>query len=1524
MACKGVPKNYTLASQSTSGTFTVCGLPPRTHIDRIYMNGLHTLLPFWVTNNTGQTLEIGLSSTVDSTLKFHTQNPNWDPVPGEERESYIEVVDDANGSQDSSAAAGETTLICNASMQKDFNEVFNQMGGVDNITIPPHETKEIILLFMATGQKRSLQTPVPSRRPSLGQISSHSAATSNVGASESTPGPHAAMDPPTSRIYLDDCVIGRLYERSLRIKNASSIGLDWTNTILETTDSTSLSSLQLLDSDMHPLSGGHLAGHTSKTLIIRYTPQAVGEFLCRFLIENSNDSSNQRYWVFRARASQRQKPKRVDLLSDPDINFGDCTSGVWYHKEVSFKNVSDTPILMRFRVEGNVANLTMKSSVKARQDAMEDAESGIDQQLAVDTEQSTASPAHMQSDLRSFVHSETSSGYFLRDDDAGSTNNDDSQSNRVSLHSGYMQTSNLANDQDDDVISEGGHVDVLRSIGDKGDTAPTSLQRAGSVSTQSTFSKADMTDDGAAQNAASTRRDSERYLPAAKDPSRRSMSRIRANASHSHQPTLFDEVLIKPGAIRSIVFSLMGNSASSGSFNASQFVRQSFTLFCEYSIAAANKQPSHIAKGTSTTDKNTERLSLPCTLNMCTPFVRVTPALLDFGSVDVGMLKSMYIQVENLSQVEATVQCRLESKVINCIRTPVVIPPLQTQSIRVDIYPRRTNARYRKQIIVRNKHNLSNDNVIEVRSVHVDQRRMAYHNLFYKTLVPENEQNFVDFGAVPINTRILRKINLKNLCRCPITLELSASDSSTITGSTGSSGSAATAADLDTCDNSVMALYTIVPLTRQGAITEEARRVSQQLPLLERQAVMHSNIERFKEHAGVIHAVPEQQRSQEGASSLLSQSSLPPSMPQKDSLGVLQPDMFVDKSVEKGHVCLLPFVRGGSVVTRCPSIDYLDAAVGTKPRSAVIRIREVEHRTFHSSKSSGRNAGGSPSIADSHATSAPTAASADSFNMDDAATTAVINRACSILDEIVNHLDMAPQTMFSSPRAEDEYVRRQVDLHKYIDLLIESGFLQPAHHVMLPSSSVRPVIVMFRPSESTGTSSDKPISPRFDANLYFNLANSPSDLLPYTESASSTVFANSYQLPVRRFLVQASLCRSEFGIGQKSINVGNMQVDETSRKYLLIQNRAETPLMYAIRKTGSIASGDIQFVDNNRYGVVRGFDSRKIVFVFSPSLTGVYNEQISISNVLNILGGKTATLKAVVRRPSKFYIQSLRLEFCRPPAADEHEADGGSVTTRLLRIGQRSDATQVLVIKNMTAKRRHFVVRPFADEHAYSALSSAAEQQQQMPAQPEGMPNAQQAQGGLPTCTRLTLDPLFPEDAVSALPPAKVLDRETEEKIESLEQKLKIAVRKNKPEKIEKYRGKLAKLRSMMQGSSSTTEALASNYPGTLPHTGASAMGTQNSPAWSPALATVKRLEGDKQLLVTLPGNADVSIPVVVVPRLLDCSSGRADELPAQNAAMVEGRLVVHEEKDKDNIKIVTLVAPVALEPTDTLSQAEF
>ncbi|KAJ2822210.1 hypothetical protein IWW50_004309, partial [Coemansia erecta] len=501
MAGKGLPANYPLFQRSAEGRFSVRGLPPRVHLDRVYMNGLHVLVPFWVTNELDQEATVELTTT--DALKVQQQNANWSAVSAAQREAYVDVAAAAVDSD-------EVTVVCNATTQREFSEVFNQLGGIDRVRLAARETAELVLLFVAEaaeadggdGQRYEYETHAG--HVALRSGADSYAVTLRASACRSV----LEMEPPTSRIYVDDCVIGRTYERTLRVRNASAIGLDWTMTVVETTDP-SLSSLQLLDSDMRVLSGGHLGARGDMQILVRYTPHAAGEFLSRFLVENSNDPASLRYWVFRARVSQRQKPRRVELLSDPDISFGDCTSSVWYSRDIRFKNVSDTPVVMRFRVEGNTAGLTMKSAVRA--DGATAPEAGAaDAAFPVLTELLSSQRPPLGDDGTSEAPTVT--------DEVGS-------------EGGSTELSSRATPADE--IAQGG------------DNA-----RAGEAG--------------------------RRFA-------------TRARAAHGHKAALFDELLIKPGAVRTMALALLGNPVSSTLVGAGQFERQSFTLFSESSTVAGTQ-----------------------------------------------------------------------------------------------------------------------------------------------------------------------------------------------------------------------------------------------------------------------------------------------------------------------------------------------------------------------------------------------------------------------------------------------------------------------------------------------------------------------------------------------------------------------------------------------------------------------------------------------------------------------------------------------------------------------------------------------------------------------------------------------------------------------------------------------------------------------------------------------------------------------------------------------------------------------
>ncbi|KAJ1678303.1 hypothetical protein EV182_004340 [Spiromyces aspiralis] len=506
-------------------------------------------------------------------------------------------------------------------------------------------------------------------------------------------------------------------------------------------------------------------------------------------------------------------------------------------------------------------------------------------------------------------------------------------------------------------------------------------------------------------------------------------------------------------------------------------------------------------------------------------------------------------------------------------------------------------------------------------------------------------------------------------------------------------------------------------------------------------------------------------------------------------------------------------------------------------------------------------------------------------------------QAHNILSEVLKDLSVTPPQSFDSPEAEDEFVRRQVDLRNYLDMLIRSGFLQPTSYVSIEAQDQVPLVVMFRPLANQFKDIQR-VPRRYDANLYFNLVSFPDDfIVPHLPREEAELIFKRKTLPERRFLIQASLCRSVLELGQKSNNVGYMQTDEESQKYLLIKNRSEIPLLYSIKKTGFIASGDIR-VDDNRYGVVRGYDSRKIVYYFKPSMPGTYNEKIAVYNVLDPEGAQYATLKAIVRRPERFFVQSLKIDFGR------------------CVVDQPSPKPQLIIITNTSNKTRTLIVEKY-DGCALTNAAAVGPSPSNPPVASNGVKdNEDDDDRGDISKHKYYLEPRFLEhiDGDTEIP--VFLDKETEEELEALEQKLKIAIRKNRPEKIEKLKKKIERLKGGGKTKDPPKEAKAAEQAGEQagpesrqsPQDASKGDGEGGQERAMPPPVQIKYKEEQAQAIVTIVPNATASIPILVTPRrsaehdptAADCNNNNNNE-----EELAVCCLRVYEQKDMDTTKIL-------------------
>eukprot|EP00026_Physarum_polycephalum_P016606 Phypoly_transcript_17551.p1 GENE.Phypoly_transcript_17551~~Phypoly_transcript_17551.p1 ORF type:complete len:106 (+),score=17.92 Phypoly_transcript_17551:29-319(+) len=87
------------------------------------------------------------------------------------------------------------------------------------------------------------------------------------------------------------------------------------------------------------------------------------------------------------------------------------------------------------------------------------------------------------------------------------------------------------------------------------------------------------------------------------------------------------------------------------------------------------------------------------------------------------------------------------------------------------------------------------------------------------------------------------------------------------------------------------------------------------------------------------------------------------------------------------------------------------------------------------------------------------------------------------------------------------------------------------------------------------------------------------------------------ELAVRELMVTAKICKSMMDLAQRNINFGQITKYDYRTKTLVINNLSEVPLIYRIKKSGSIASLDLNISNVDKSGVVR-FSLILVIFIF--------------------------------------------------------------------------------------------------------------------------------------------------------------------------------------------------------------------------------------------------------------------------------------------------------------------------------------
>ncbi|KAF7728409.1 hypothetical protein EC973_006217 [Apophysomyces ossiformis] len=1306
-----------IIKQANTPLFELTNTHGRITLDNVYRNGLHALRRLGIRNLSDQYLLVKMRSNLRNQIAFQLKNENVTDLPEDDLHEI----------------ATNTVAWSQAELSDDyhFNQLFNYVNHIDQLELEPYEARTFILSFLPerynasvenrdedtegntgdtgfdvhdseddlynnanitgslfffgyAGQRGESKVKIDSQQDGL--------VTSTLADYQLSVKFRASVcqsvlwtDVAETGLNFDDCVLGEVYHKDFTIRNKSEIDLYW---LMNTVDLSNLNRedwLQFTDPETNEvLDNRPIPGYSHRRIRLTFMPKEVGEFNYDLQVENANDARN--VIQTRIHATVRSVTHKESLIvsSGNLIDFGDCISGQWTKRQIVLNNVSESPVEVRFVPEGADVIFDIKSNLDASE--ANDVKPSVEEIDVPETKNKWVGSKYGRDGTRTAMTTPTATVASLTELSAPNS--------EVSSRSASPTSSTPAARMSE---YDGAYSVSTESSGGIRIHTP-SLRQNTSDSNIVVVEDSD-SDMGF---------DSRRIAGASFSEGSLTNGQSTPVLSTAESYTRIEDLVLKPGKERVVQVSYRPQKDSSiNDFNAGQLIRRNFRITLVYRTYRS-AEPK-------------ERKSIQCRARTCTSFVEVIPKQVNFGDTDVGTLKSLPINIFNRSDIVARVELQFTSKVLNCLRGEIVIQPRSYVELKLDLYPRKVNPEYRRQITLVNYLNKDNDQIIEVQSTNIDKNRVTFHSLFYRILTATGA-NFLDFGAIALNSPSIRTFTVENIRSMPLTLEITTSmpDDIVIYTKRRRPGGSST-------DSSVHSPLSPLYASNITESTDTDREQAKHTP------VPAWNSLEAKKELFMLKRLGSSQRSRaDRAHQTAAYLDL--------ATNLIRPHPRRRRIAHTTSNGLLPVQEGNSARTK----NYKTVRLG-KERSvgkqAFNRTISPVHNQLKNREAATvkRNTSFESINTKSRRSMGITAARYTSRkNLD---WSDIAGKSRVPFEDLLAAMEQgskAAPPLFPKQAAEEKFVRYQLAWRRELERLIEKGDLVRTSFVDVASHGEEEVVVVFTPNSET-----KPhihtAPKKQDARIFLRLIN-------FDRNIEQTEFENLLDLdqsliPVREVILRAQLCSSVMDLGQRNINFGLVERNERHTKSIVLHNRSETPLLYAIRKSGSIASGDI-VLSAGRLGVVRAFGKREIEFAFEPTLPGPFLERLVVENIRDRSNDQVLLLKAMVRKPSTFFIKSL--ELCFGPCV----------------VDQVSQRVETIVVTNTNKQSRLFEVRVDPNEVIFGKYYGEF-------------------------------------DFVVEDEERSTLSKEAEEEIENLEQKLKIARRKGQPDKVKKYLKKLAKLKNI-------------------------------------------------------------------------------------------------------------------------------
>ncbi|ORY49611.1 hypothetical protein BCR33DRAFT_713934 [Rhizoclosmatium globosum] len=1238
-------------------------------------------------------------------------------------------------------------------------------------------------------------------------------------------------------ISFDGCVVGSTYFKDFSIWNKSEIDLYWVLNTIDLSNRQNNSWLTFSDYDTaEPLDFTRpIPSYSQRRIRVTFKPTEPGEFNYDLQLENCNDSAGNTVQALVTADVKSAPTEELLRVENSMVDFGDCYTGALYKQRITVRNLSDAPVDLFLGVEENVDlvfQLIPSVEYPFHHIHSRGAGGGGDDGGASGDE------------LRRLSGS-TSSRRLFGEDGVGGGGRPVLRTGRIRELAG-LESASLS-----DLSNPSSSLNSRSS-------SPVTLQRLNSETlTSSSMDLLDLMGRRGTATGAGLADDGSSYGGDVDDlgiygSSVGTMnSEQRRFTKDGDEVTRIEELSLRPGIERTIELCYrptkdpVSDTLHTSSASGGRLIKRNFRVTLTYMKQGSNEK---------------ERKNVQCKAKTCTSLIEVVPKELNFGDTDVGTLKSLPITVLNLSELTAKVEVQFVSKVLSCYRGELLIPPKQSIEIKLDIYPRKVNPDYCKQITVVNFNNRENDQIVEVKSTHIDKNRVTFHSLFYRILTP-GSTNFMDFGSVILNAPTVRSFSIENTSKKKLVLEITSSMADEIViyskraNSRVSENVPGTGANIDS-----------MALKEQLIDTLGDKKPGKRLPS-----------DSTPGTAGVDDALSPATaatapRIHEVTSSIIAQNSFEAT----DTNDAREPK-YLDLASLRLSGKEAKFSPNRKITTAMMASSseglqqlrkqYRDGHGFSNEEDAKESAASPQEGTVtEPSAVSGGNGNGNGDSKPRNSLLAPNGAQLPKSNArpaqrpnngkPDPAPPAAAPGPKLNLDAFLKSLEEftgAVPPLFSKQISEEKYVKAYQLLQRELTSLIKDGRLCPITVIELePGSETSLVAVM------TASGSKRPFvqtkAKKHDAKILIKIVDFDRDI--HQPQFEQLLSGDIGQIPVRELMLRCSLCRSMMELGQRNINFGYLDKNEPQTKTIVIRNKSEAPLFYYVRKSGSISSGDITIPDA-RIGLIRGYGKKEIDFIFDPSLAGQFQEKLSIENIHDRENDQTLTIKAHIRQPSKFSIDNLELDF------------GPCL------LGEFSGNIQHIVVSNTSSKTRTFEVRIDDEKLDFRTVV--------LDVRLEALGGAGEG-------------PNTADDASGKKKP--VLSKEIMEKIEELEQKLKIYRRKGKEEKIKKALDKLEKLRSgnmeddIGKSKDENSSKIGSEFE---------SISTSDSVSVAPRNDKAKYTAGPLSIVIEPKGSKTVAVHIRPMRKL--------NMLPNQVIQEVEichGSVFVHESKNTDVMKNVT------------------